>query len=121
MGHANDALKMALTDIAKNWAGLERYWCGEQALNELSAFRERVVTYFGTQVSAEYTTTASTPPSLEPDGRYRFEQTETWTFSSKKASPYTEKRVYTYVMRETHDKDIPYCIDEYLYSKRVTP
>lgn len=121
MGHANDALKLALTDINKNWAGLQRYWCGEQASGELSAFKERIIAYFGIQVTAEYTATALSPPSLEPDGRYRFEQTESWAFSNTKVNSYTEKRVYTYVMRKTQDKEIPYCIDEYLYSKRIGP
>lgn len=121
VGHANDALKLALTDINKNWARLQRYWCGEQASSELSAFKDRISEHFGIQVTAEYTATVSTPPSLEPDGRYRFEQTETWTFSSTKVNSYTEKHVYTYMMRQTQDKKIPYCIDEYLYSKRISP
>jgi tetrahydromethanopterin S-methyltransferase subunit F len=118
VNHANEELKLALTDIPRNWAKLQRYWCGEQAWNELTNFKERIVTDFGIQVTAWYTVTVSAPPYLGSDGRYSFYQTETWTLSSAKAKSRTETRDYIYVMRETQDKEIPYCIDEYLYSNR---
>lgn len=112
---ANEALRIALLDLNKNWGSLQQYWCGQQAWKEIDRFKKRVKDNYGINVISVYTFTDSS--LIELDGKMAYQQIETWHFSSEKVKSYTETRLYTYIFKKT--SEVAYCIDEYLFLKPI--